>query len=201
MSKLIIFDFDGTLADTLPIAYRIFNNIFFEEGKTELKDYSTWSLLKRLKVRFYQSPWLLYIYRRELAKTITTINPIANIKEILKKLYHQDFYLAIVSSNSLGNIFRFLDQHQLHYFKNVEGNFALFSKHRAVKKLLKKHNYLLEDCYYVGDEVRDIECAKRAGIKSVAVSWGGHSYSILAKANPDYIAKKPEDLWDYFCIQ
>ena len=50
------------------------------------------------------------------------------------------------------------------------------------------------DVYFVGDEVRDIEAGKKAGIKTIAVSWGYNTKDALAKEQPDYIIDTPLDL-------
>ena len=48
--------------------------------------------------------------------------------------------------------------------------------------------------YYIGDETRDIEAAKKNHIKSIAVTWGYNSETALEKYDPSYIAKTPKDL-------
>ena len=50
--------------------------------------------------------------------------------------------------------------------------------------------------YYIGDEVRDIEAAKEAGINSVAVTWGFSDLAQLKKAKPFALITKPEQLLD-----
>ena len=63
-----------------------------------------------------------------------------------------------------------------------------------MKKLLKNRNLSEFDVIYIGDEVRDIEAAKAAGIKMVAVSWGFNSPEILKTKNPDYLIDYPLQL-------
>lgn len=47
---------------------------------------------------------------------------------------------------------------------------------------------------YVGDETRDVEAAKKVGVKVIAVTWGINSEKILRKQNPDYLIVKPKEL-------
>jgi phosphoglycolate phosphatase len=59
---------------------------------------------------------------------------------------------------------------------------------------LKQQNLRLEQAIYVGDEIRDIEAAKRSNIKVIAVSWGFNSKEILAQHEPDFLIDEPKQL-------
>lgn len=53
-----------------------------------------------------------------------------------------------------------------------------------------------EQVIYVGDETRDIDSAKKAGVKGIAVSWGFNSKKVLAKHHPDALIEHPQELID-----
>jgi phosphoglycolate phosphatase len=53
---------------------------------------------------------------------------------------------------------------------------------------------LPNDAWYVGDEVRDVEAARGAGMRSLAVSWGFNSESVLRASHPDSLAFEPSEL-------
>lgn len=55
---------------------------------------------------------------------------------------------------------------------------------------------LPESCYLIGDSTVDLETARRAGMRSIAVSWGYHNLSALRAAGPDEIADDPQALAD-----
>lgn len=48
----------------------------------------------------------------------------------------------------------------------------------------------------VGDSEADMGAAQRAGVKTVAVTWGYRSESDLKELKPDYIIGKAEELLD-----
>ena len=48
--------------------------------------------------------------------------------------------------------------------------------------------------FYVCDEVRDIEAARKSGIKSIAVTWGYNTKGALIKENPDFLVNSPDEL-------
>ena len=64
----------------------------------------------------------------------------------------------------------------------------------AIRKILRREKIDTKDCAYIGDEVRDVEAAKKAGVTSVAVGWGFNYPKALEKASPDALAKTPQDL-------
>lgn len=66
----------------------------------------------------------------------------------------------------------------------------MFGKSAPLLKLKTK----IKDLVYIGDEVRDIEAAKKAGILSVGVSWGFQTEVAMKKASPDHLFNKPQEL-------
>ena len=61
-------------------------------------------------------------------------------------------------------------------------------------KIIKKENALKDKCIYIGDETRDIEAARKAGVKVAAVSWGLNSREALEKYQPDWLLENPKNL-------
>jgi len=59
---------------------------------------------------------------------------------------------------------------------------------------LKERNFDPQSVFYVGDETRDVEAARKAGVKTIAVTWGFNGEDILKKQKPDYLARRPEEL-------
>jgi phosphoglycolate phosphatase len=47
---------------------------------------------------------------------------------------------------------------------------------------------------YIGDEVRDIDAAKKAEVAAVSVTWGYNTEEVLTKNNPKIIIKTPSEL-------
>jgi len=76
----------------------------------------------------------------------------------------------------------------------VVGYPRLFGKGKALKRILRAEKLERADVLYVGDEVRDIEAAQRAGVKCAAVTWGFHAADLLRTANPDFVLETPGEL-------
>jgi phosphoglycolate phosphatase-like HAD superfamily hydrolase len=125
MKKALIFDFDGTLADTLDTIAKITNRLSVEFGYppaspeelAELKDLSAWEIIKRSKISIFKLPFLLRRIRKELQKDIQYIHLFPRMKEVLEELNHQCYSLYIITSNAKENVILVLKNYQiLHLF-------------------------------------------------------------------------------------
>jgi phosphoglycolate phosphatase len=84
------------------------------------------------------------------------------------------------------------------YFDGVYGNASIFNKAITLKRVIKRNKLDAADCFYVGDEVRDIVAAVRVGMEPVAVSWGYQAKGALAGYHPYALLDKPEELITLF---
>lgn len=196
--RRVIFDFDGSLANSLPVAIEIAEEILgFEITDEEIQHYrnmTAMQILKEAKIPVYKLPGLLVKGKAILRKRTDEIKIFDGLDKIVKEL-SKEHTLFVVSSNGLGIINAFLDQHKIDkYFAGVYGNVGIFSKAQALKKVVKKEGFAPEDAVYIGDEVRDIEAAKKVGMPIVSVVWGYNGEQIIKKYKPNYIAKKPADI-------
>ncbi|PSB39723.1 carotenoid oxygenase [filamentous cyanobacterium Phorm 46] len=202
MLKVIIFDFDGTLADTIDILLSISNRLSAEFGfksatKEELAQLSNLTssqILRYSGISIFKFPLLIRKLKAELHNEIPNIQLFPGIKEVLLELTKLGFQLGIITSNSRENVLALLE------INGLQGTFTFiysgstFGKHKVIKKWLKKEHINPEKVIYVGDETRDIDAAKKTGIKIIAVSWGFNSKSALAAQNPDFLIERPQQL-------
>ncbi|MBN2421059.1 HAD-IA family hydrolase, partial [Candidatus Woesearchaeota archaeon] len=99
----------------------------------------------------------------------------------------------IMSSNSEKTIKNILKKEKTSVDFIISEN-ALFGKHFIFNKIIKKFKINKTQLLYVGDELRDIDAAKKAGIKIIAVTWGYNSKSSLKRANPDFVVNDVKEL-------
>lgn len=197
MLKYIIFDFDGTLADTYEEVKKVIEE--FKDYRTkrinfeDIRDKGIRSLVKEAKIPFWQIPKASKKVMKKLRKK-ENIELFPEMRSVINWL-NERYKLGIVSSNSKQNIKKNLR------VNNLLGSFcftfsgsSLFGKHRVLKKAIKKYSLNPNEVIYIGDEDRDIIAAKKAGIRIIAVSWGFNSKKRLIKENPDYIAESPKEL-------
>jgi phosphoglycolate phosphatase len=202
-TKLIIFDFDGTIADTQEAVISITNRLAPEFGFSPLNEEDiahyrhlrAREIIRQSRVSWWQIPFLMKRVKEELKKEILTIQPITGMETALEQLKQQNFQLGIITSNSQENATQFLRQHGLlHCFNFVESSFYLFGKDKVIKRLLRQKKISPEATTYVGDETRDIEAARKSGVKVVAVGWGFNAATALANCQPDALIFHPSEL-------
>lgn len=200
--KIIIFDFDGTIADTIPVSITILQKLASKYyHKTvddkliqELRDKSIPEICKELDISIIKLPFIARKARRELNKEIACLKPIKGITNLLTQLKKQGHILGIVSSNSKESIMKFLEVNDLKVFDFIHTNSRIFGKANSLKRLIKKNKWDKKDVIYIGDEVRDIEAARKAGVKIFSVAWGVNTLDKLTSCHPDFIIKSPDEL-------
>lgn len=199
----LIFDFDGTLVDSLNFIIRVFNHLadkfhfrkIHENDIPYIRDLNSKELIQYLQIPFYKIPKILSLARRLFRKDIKELTPFPNLNEVLFTLKQNISEFGIVTSNSKENVSAWL-QHQkmdsLFNFIHVESTY--FGKKKSLEKIIHAHGINKSKACYIGDETRDIEAAKQCEIYSVAVTWGFNSEKTLLSCHPDYLARQPEDL-------
>lgn len=201
--KVILFDFDGTLADTLDAIVKITNRLSLEFGYQpvspedilQLKQLSSKEIIQQSGVSLFQLPFLLRKVRTELNREIQSFSLIPGMKEVLIELHQQGNHLGIVTSNALENVHLFLENNEVHnLFDFIYSEMKIFGKSKVIKRFLKREGLKPDEVVYVGDETRDIEAAHQTQIKMIAVSWGFNSPEILASHQPDFLIHTPPEL-------
>lgn len=198
----LLFDFDGTLADSLSTIVAISNRLAPEFGYRPtppaqvdtLKGMSARQLIRYSGISVLKIPALLRRLRTELRQQNLLIPPCAGMPAVIHEL-HKRHTLAIITSNSPDIVRTFLEAHQLqHYFTGVDGGGTLFGKGRLIRRFLQEQSFEPAQTIYVGDEVRDIEAARFAGIRVISVTWGFNSREVLMAAHPDWLVDRPDRL-------
>lgn len=198
-----LFDFDGTLADSLVTIVEITNRLAPEfgyrptplEDVDALKGYSTRQLIRYSGIPLLKIPALLRRLRIELKSYDLPIAPCAGMPAVIRQLHAQNHALAVITSNAPEVVHAFLAAHGLaHCFFNIDGGGTLFGKGRLIAKCLARHQLVPAATVYVGDEVRDIQAARFAGIRPIAVTWGFNSREALVAAQPDWLVDEPDAL-------
>jgi phosphoglycolate phosphatase len=201
--KVILFDFDGTIADTYQAIAKITNQLSTEFGYKALdqeelvliKNLSSREIVKRSEISIFKLPFLVRRVRAELSKEIAELEPIEGIAPVLLELKIQGYILGIVTSNNKENVDIFLAKNQLgHLFKYIYSGTAIFGKHRVLNQLIREHNFDRANVIYVGDETRDIRSARKSSIAVIAVGWGFNAVAVLQEHQPDYLVAEPLDL-------
>jgi phosphoglycolate phosphatase-like HAD superfamily hydrolase len=196
----VIFDFDGTIANTLPIVIELVEKWSVSDTKLtvelveELRGMSAQQALKRVGIPLRKVPSLITQGRKELLEKLSDAQPFPDILEVIRELSNT-CNLYVMSSNSGDNINRFLHNYKVsQYFKKVYGNVSVFGKTKVLKRIIKHEKLDKDLTVYVGDETRDIEAAHKINLRIISVVWGYNNEQIISQYHPDYMIDQPKEL-------
>ncbi|MBN2002580.1 MAG: HAD-IA family hydrolase [Anaerolineae bacterium] len=199
--KLVIFDFDGTLADSFPWFAGVINEVadkyrfkkIAEREQETLRGYTVNQILKHLDVPVWKIPKIAHHLREQMAQDIHEIALFDGVGALLQHLSQQGATLAVVSSNSYENIRQVLGDNAgaIHHY---ECGIDVFGKASKLRKVLAKSKMRPEDAIYIGDEIRDIEAAHEVHIASGSVTWGYNRADVLRTHTPCEIFNSLEEI-------
>lgn len=205
MNRTIIFDFDGTIADSLPVMLRIYTKLLPKSPEVTkelfqfLRKLPAHRVAAHLDISVWRLPWLLRRGRRTMHEHMSDVQPCDGIVPVIKELHARGYQLHVVTSNSKANVQEFLRLHKLEkYFESVVAVRRLNGKPRALKSFAKRHGVDIHETYYIGDEARDIVATQRVDMPIVAVAWGFNDKELLADMQPTILVEKPKDLLKIF---
>jgi len=205
MIKTVIFDFDGTIANTLPYTFRNLFELLKEEKVNineqkmikDVRSKNFQELMKEWKISWVRLPFILGKIKqiqKDLFNEIEKIKFFPGIKKLLVELKRKNYILAILSSNLDNNIIKFLKLNNLDYFDYIHCGSEILGKSVAISNFIKENGWKKEESIYVGDELRDLEACQKSGVKMIGVSWGLNTTEILKKRGADFIVKKPSEI-------
>ena len=200
--SLYIFDFDGTLADSFAVALSAYNRVAPRlqlhlaqlEQLPRLRTMPIGPLMAALGISMWKLPQIMLAVRQEMRGYVSSISPFPGVIEAIQQINQKGARLAIVSSNSQENVERFLEQHQLTMFEQIDAGVSLFGKGTRLRRLIGVMKANKNHIAYIGDTVADVRAAQEAKIPSVAVTWGFSHRNLLENESPDVLADHPQDL-------
>lgn len=199
--RLVVFDFDGTLADSMAATVHIFQTIGPRLGLKPFHDLEaarrmpTRKVLKAVGCTFWKMPKIIRAFQAAAAEHAPHLKLHSGVPDALAALHARGTRLGILSSNREANIRTCLAANGVEdLFAFVVGHPQLFGKARAIRRIRRRERVEAADMVYVGDESRDLDAAKKAGVSVAAVGWGYHAPELLAGMNPTLMLHQPADL-------
>ena len=204
LPKTIIFDFDGTIADSMEAVRQIYNRIAVEKGFkliTEknmeiLRDKNPREILKALGLSIFQVARFGPRVRNELRNQVKDLKIFPGVKGLVLKIKDLDYRLGIITSNSEENVREFLKRNNIDIFDFIYAGNSIFGKTKTLKLLMKQQTVTPQQLIFIADEVRDIESARKAGVKIVCISWGYNTPLAFEHNHPDALVNNTNELFE-----
>lgn len=202
---LVIFDFDGTLADSgnwfLSIIDDLAERFHFQSvGADEvdgLRNKPTRDVIRHLGISSWKLPLIARHVRHRFGQSTDEIELFDGIRAMLGALSDAGVRLMVCSSNSEANVRAILGEKDS---AKIEGFFCgsgLFGKVRKFRRAVKISGLPPAAILAVGDETRDIDAAREVGMQAGAVLWGYAFPEALLALKPDVAFSTPEEIVAY----
>jgi len=199
--RLAIFDFDGTLADSLDWFRASFHDVIARFDLTPItaeeieamRGLSAREIMARLNVSMWQLPAIVSDMRKRKLAAASETSLFAGIPAMLSDLQRQGIKTAIVSSDSEASVRQVLGPTTAQITR-FDCGAAVFGKHRKFRRVARKLGAKPSETICIGDEIRDIEAAKAASMDSGAVAWGYALPSALQAAGPTHLFNSVEEM-------
>ena len=200
--RLIMFDFDGTLADSfgcfLDVADAVADRYGFarldRNDMAAVRALGARQIIQRQGVPLWKVPMIARHARTLMARDIDRVPLFAGIGTALAELAAGGARLAIVTSNSRDNVLRVLGPATAALVGELECGASLFGKAGRLRRVLRRSRVPQSAALFVGDEIRDAEAARAAGVPFGAVAWGYTSTAALRAQAPAHFFERVEDL-------
>jgi phosphoglycolate phosphatase len=122
-----------------------------------------------------------------MARDIRRISLFEGAHELLRELSSCGAILALVTSNSRRNVRTLLGPESSALIRHLECGTRMFGKGARLRRVLRRSGVPAREAIYIGDELRDREAARDAGIAFGAVSWGYGEAETLKASSPDEV--------------
>lgn len=200
---LIIFDYDGVLADTLDDLIQFgqeacnqlgVNHVVTKDDLSHLEVMSFATFGRACEVPEHLVDEFVNISLNLFAEKETPPAIFAGLEEVIRH-FSANHKIAIVTTNSSQNVHAFLTKHGLDSLVHaVYGVDTPGSKAHKISIARERFANNEETIFMIGDALSDVRAAKEAGVTSIAVTWGHQSLATLQRGEPDHVVNSPREL-------
>ncbi len=208
-----IFDWGGTISDSLPNIMKVYEKMF-EDLDVYFERQTKTKITKRKVKRHSDIPYMkfwnhfypaltkqkqdeLFVKHQHFMFEDEIPKPIPGMIDAIKYLYEKGALLYIVSSDLTESLSRTMKHYKLEkYFKDIYPEIHL--KDKKLNQMQVNNKLNLKNTFYVGDTSGDVLLAKKAGLKTIGVTWGYQNADLVKGAKPDYLFHKPNEFKKHF---
>ena len=209
MNKMVIFDLDGTLLDTLDdlcnsVNYSLRTNNFPERSLAEVRTFVGNGIRLLIERSVPEGTSKELIDKTfECFKTYYAVHcndktkTYPGVMDMLNELKKNGYKIAVLSNKAQYAVTKLCDI----YFNNLLDD-AVGARENVAKKpspdalyiCAENNNINLNNVIYVGDSDVDVATANNAGVRGIAVTWGFRSRELLIKCGAENLADNTDEL-------
>lgn len=205
--KLAIFDLDGTLVDSFPWFSSILNDVADRYGFKRVEAHETDALrglgatdmVRHLGVPAWKLPLIANHMRKRKSEALHHMRLFGGVEPMLRELSAKGIGLAVVSSDSERNVRATLGPELSALISQFGCGASLFGKAAKFRKVLRASGTAAADAVCIGDEIRDLDAARAAGVAFGAVSWGYTRPDALRAQDPDEMFEGVGEICERLC--
>ena len=196
---LVAFDFDGTLADTLPWFDGIVDEICARyrlrtpdrQARQAMRHSDAREIFRQLNLPLWKLPQVMTFVRERMAQASPDIAMFDGMADTVRELHGHGVRMAVLSSNSAVNVRRVLGDPVWSLFSYTECGSDVFGKAGKLRRLIRREGVRPARVLLIGDELRDIDAAHQAGVQAGAVAWGYNLPEALKTRHPEILFASP----------
>ncbi|MBE7247290.1 MAG: HAD hydrolase-like protein [Actinomycetospora chiangmaiensis] len=200
--RLVVLDFDGTLADSFDWFCSVLNGVadryrFRRVEAHEVDDLrlqGARAIVAHLGIPRWKLPFIARHMHALAARDAAQIALFPGVPDMLAEIAAAGVGLAILSSNRADTVRRVLGPGNAAPIGAYACGASIFGKGRRLRALLARTGVRPAQALCIGDEIRDLDAARALGCPFGAVSWGYTDPRALAAQEPDYLFSEPAEI-------
>lgn len=208
MIKMVAFDFDGTIADTIPMCiealkkalspyteYELTNNMIIQTlGLNEI------GMVKAIIKDNWESALRdFYLYYEKMHDSCRS--PFPQICDLIEYLKGKNIIVPLITGKGQKSCNISLNKLKLEncFSEIMVGDETHHNKAESISKLLEKYSVKKDEFYYIGDAPSDIMVCREVGVPCLSAAWSNSAdIEKLKEINPDFIFYNISDLITFF---
>jgi phosphoglycolate phosphatase len=199
---LALFDFDGTLADSFPWFVGVMGEVAdrFRFRRIDPSEHDVVrcldpkQFLRHVGLPLWKVPLVAAHVRKLQAQQIASILPFPGVHDLFRQLVERGVAVGVLTSNAEANVRAVLGPAASALVSHFDCDASLFGKARKIRSVLRRTGADPSRTILIGDEARDIDAARAAGVASGAVAWGYADVAALRAREPTEVFMRIEEI-------